>query len=94
MINRYAKGRRLEYAVKKRLEAEGSLVFRTAGSHGAADLIEIQPLGRQPAIGSRVHLIQCKAGKPTAADRRELEAMKEKWGLAWFLAHGKKIERI
>lgn len=40
-MNKYAKGRRLEYKAKKILEAQGYTVFRTAGSHGLFDLVAI-----------------------------------------------------
>ena len=35
----YLRGRRFEYELKKKLEKEGWVVLRTAGSHGFADLI-------------------------------------------------------
>jgi len=38
-IANYLRGRRFEYEVKKKLEKEGWVVLRTAGSHGFADLI-------------------------------------------------------
>ena len=44
MPNRnYQKGRRKEYAIKHRLEKDGYICLRTAGSHGFADLIAIHP---------------------------------------------------
>lgn len=53
---RYIKGRKFEYRVKNYLESCGYLVFRTAGSHGIADLIAFN--------GDSVpFLIQCKAGE-------------------------------
>jgi Holliday junction resolvase len=49
----YLRGRRLEWEVKKDLEAEGWQVFRTAGSRGEYDLI---------AIRDRcIRFIQCKS---------------------------------
>ena len=39
---RYQKGRRWEWKVKKKWEREGFLVYRSAGSKGAADLIAIK----------------------------------------------------
>jgi len=41
VINKYAKGRKKEYKLKNKLEKEGYIVLRTAGSHGFADLIAI-----------------------------------------------------
>jgi Holliday junction resolvase len=49
----YLRGRRLEWQVKKDLEAEGWQVFRTAGSHGKYDLIAIRK--------GDLRLIQCKS---------------------------------
>lgn len=48
----YVSGRRFEYKVKKHLEENGYLVFRSAGSHSIADLIAISK-------GDTL-LIQCK----------------------------------
>lgn len=41
----YIKGRNFEYKIKKILEKKSSVVFRTAGSHGDFDLIEITKHG-------------------------------------------------
>jgi len=55
MTTNYQRGRDTEYKVKKELEKEGYVVFRTAGSHGVADII---------AINSKVvRLIQVKRTK-------------------------------
>jgi Holliday junction resolvase len=44
MVNKnYVRGRAKEYRLKKKLEAEGYIVLRTAGSHGFADLIAVHP---------------------------------------------------
>jgi Holliday junction resolvase len=45
IFNRYHKGRRFEYQVKKWLEKQGYIVLRTAGSRGFADLIAVGSLG-------------------------------------------------
>ncbi|MBT9252190.1 MAG: hypothetical protein KM296_00545 [Brockia lithotrophica] len=37
----YRKGRNAEYAVKRKLEKEGYIVIRSAGSHSPADLIAV-----------------------------------------------------
>ena len=61
----YRAGRDLEYASKKDLEANGYIVFRTAGSHGAADLIAFKH--------SEILLVQCKTnGTLGPAERTEL----------------------
>jgi len=58
---RYVKGRRWEWKVKKQWEQDGFLVYRSAGSKGAADLIAIKD--------SQVYLIQVKVNsKPTRAE--------------------------
>jgi len=38
----YIRGRKKEYELKHKLERQGFTVFRTAGSHGVADLIAIK----------------------------------------------------
>ena len=48
----YLRGRRLEWQVKKDLEADGWTVMRTAGSHGFADLIALRD--------DTIRFIQCK----------------------------------
>jgi hypothetical protein len=39
----YLRGRAKEYQLKSDLEKKGYIVFRTAGSHGLADLIAVKP---------------------------------------------------
>jgi len=41
----YIRGAKAEREAKELLEGEGFEVFRTAGSHGRADLIAVKPLG-------------------------------------------------
>lgn len=38
-MNQYRRGVRVEYLLKKKLESERYYVVRSAGSHGAADLV-------------------------------------------------------
>jgi Holliday junction resolvase len=52
----YLRGRRFEWQLKKDLEEQGYLVFRTAGSHGLFDLIGLDKNGKPL-------LIQCKVTK-------------------------------
>jgi|Deesub1362B_J571_1020462.scaffolds.fasta_scaffold00898_1 Holliday junction resolvase len=64
---RYTKGRNFEYSIKKKLEDQGYYVCRSAGSHGAFDLIAIKngvPWG-----------IQCKASERVS--KTELEKLRE-----------------
>jgi hypothetical protein len=52
MSKQYIKGRFFEYRVKKKLEKEGCIVLRTAGSHGLFDLIHLvlfEPRSGDPA---------------------------------------------
>ena len=64
-MTKYTKGRALEYKVKKLLEAQGWYVVRSAGSHGAADLIAFQCKGE----GSMILAIQCKLSKIWKSER-------------------------
>jgi Holliday junction resolvase-like predicted endonuclease len=41
MTTRYTRGRDSEYRAQRDLEAEGYTTFRTAGSHGEADIIAL-----------------------------------------------------
>ena len=64
MGHNYAAGRRLEYKVKKEWEAKGYICFRTAGSHGPADIIAASKTRPE------VVFIQCKrVGGPKDAER-------------------------
>ena len=56
MINAYRKGKRKEYAIKAKAEADGKYCMRSSGSHGVFDLIVIDP------ILQKIELIQVKAG--------------------------------
>src|SRR5262249_57305842 len=67
-LSRYA--RRAEYRAMRLLERCGYVCMRSAGSHGAFDVI---------AIGPRdVRLIQCKAGAATLSpiEREQLAALR------------------
>jgi len=91
MVNKkYRAGRRFEYEVKKYFEKLGWLVFRTAGSHGLADIIAVKE--------SDTLLIQCKYGSmPTKAEIGKL------WRYNWhkfdihisvLIAHRKPREKL
>jgi len=54
MNKNYQKGRRFEYQVVKEYEADGWVAMRTAGSHGFADVIAINPADQT------VDFVQCK----------------------------------
>ena len=60
----YQKGRRKEYALKRKLESEGWLVLRSAGSHGFADLVAISE--------TKVIFIQCKPDNFSDLDKSRL----------------------
>ena len=51
----YEKGRRIGYAIKKKLEERGFLVVRSPASKGAFDLLAVAP------GGGRILLVSCKA---------------------------------
>ena len=70
---RYVKGRRWEWKVKKQWEQDGFLVYRSAGSKGAADLIAIKD--------GQVYLIQVQVNKkPSRAKILRLIAEAWKYG--------------
>lgn len=69
-MTKYEAGRRAEYKLKALLEQGGLTVLRTAGSHGQADLIAVDPKSRG------LRLIQVKvtsSKKPSYA--RELDEL-------------------
>ena len=55
MNKNYERGRRFEYKIKTFFMRRGYYVTRSAGSHGAADLVALKR-------GKRPLLIQCKYG--------------------------------
>lgn len=65
-MNRYLKGRRYEYKIKKELEKEGWLVIRSAGSHGPVDLVAIHPILKV------IKFIQCKTYKITEKKEKSI----------------------
>ena len=56
----YIAGRTLEYQVMDSYRKRGWLVFRSAGSHGPADVIAVEPKEKV------IHFIQCKRFKSKA----------------------------
>lgn len=66
MVNKnYRRGRRFEYEVKQYIEDRGWKAYRTAGSHGEADIIGIKD--------NVTLLIQCKYNiKPTKQEKEKL----------------------
>jgi Holliday junction resolvase len=67
MNKNYVNGRAKEYRIKKKLESEGWIVLRTAGSHGFADLIAIDKLCKV------IKFVQCK---PNNFSEKEKEKIK------------------
>ena len=57
----YSKGANFERRVRKHLEKQGWVVFRSAGSHSPADLIALRT--------GEVMLIQCQLSKPFPRDK-------------------------
>ena len=79
-MTNYSIGRAFEYRVKKYLEKEGFVVFRSAGSHSPADLVALK-LGE-------VWLVQCKAND--YVPQKELDGLKlvaRELGVMPVLAH-------
>ena len=66
----YLKGRRAEYKAMQILRDQGCIVFRTAGSHGTADVIGIGPTGR-------IVFVSVKTGgaRPSAKERDALSEL-------------------
>ena len=87
MGSRYRKGHRWELKVKKMWEAKGFVVYRSAGSKGAADLIALKD--------GKIVLIQVKVNnKPTRSEVAKLkkEAKKCKATALIVLWNSKKRE--
>jgi len=68
MGSRYRKGHRWELKVKKMWETKGFVVYRSAGSKGAADLIALKD--------GKIVLIQVKINKKQT--RKEVLKLKKK----------------
>lgn len=65
-MSRYSRGADFERVVKRDLERRGYLAYRSAGSHGAADVIAL-------CEGHMAILVQCKTnGRICPGDRTEL----------------------
>ena len=87
----YNNGRAKEYRIKKKLEAEGWFVIRSAGSHSIVDLIALKnrvyadvPAGMEKLFSrTTVRLIQCKpkGGYLTPKEWEKKEALEKKLGL-------------
>ena len=67
----YQAGRRFEYLRKRTWENRGFIVLRTAGSHGAYDLIAIAKDGTPP-----IYLIQCKRTRSKSEAKRLMNSFK------------------
>jgi len=79
-MSNYSKGANFERRVRKHFEAEGWVVFRSAGSHSPADLIALK--------AGEVMLIQCQLnGYFTKAKKGILQILTEELNcqgcLAW-----------
>lgn len=71
-MTNYSRGRNFEYEVMKLCEKAGYTVFRTAGSHGIADVIAIRKIDYGDSkIVTEVLLIQCKYGNVISKKERE-----------------------
>lgn len=87
MSNRnYVNGANFERKVKKEWESQGYLCFRTAGSHGVADII---------AIDNKVaSLIQCKtSNKISPGEKAKLKATAKRYGCHACIAYREKEGR-
>lgn len=68
-MTNYQKGRNFEYSVKRKLELQGYIVVRSAGSHSYFDLIAFNQ--------NEVLCIQCKKKKSFQKDLQDLKKLKE-----------------
>ena len=66
-MTNYSRGRSKEYELKRQLEEDGYTVLRTAGSHGAFDLICYKQ-------DTEVSFYQVKYSMRSAPTKKELEA--------------------
>ena len=85
--SRYRKGHRWELKVKKMWEAKGFVVYRSAGSKGAADLIALRD--------GQIVLIQVKVNsKPSRSEVAKLlkEAKKCKAKRWWWCGIAKSVK--
>ena len=82
-IQKYKKGRRLEYRVMKELKEKGYYPIRSAGSHGIIDLVGIS--------SKNIVLIQVKSEKPTFKQKKEFASLKVPDNcLKFFVIFGKR----
>lgn len=101
-MNRYAKGRRLEYRAMADLRAQGYSVLRTAGSHGVFDLIAIAERGSTPdreLSASLVKAIQVKSNLTEVKACSLITDLVERFGRVlwvelWVYHDGEKEPRI
>ena len=75
-MTNYARGANFERDVKRDLEGKGYLVIRSAGSHGAVDLVAFGPKYPVWFIQAKIH------GTMSPAERRELYRFATECG-AW-----------
>ncbi len=87
MTNRnYVNGANFERKVKKELEQLGYLCFRTAGSHGVADIIALEH--------GATTLVQCKISNKISKDERaKLKALTERYNCIGKIAYREKEGR-
>ena len=79
-MTNYARGANFERDVKRDLEGRGYLVIRSAGSHGAVDLMACH---QNAGVAADWWLVQCKInGKASPAERNELYRIAEQCN-AW-----------
>ena len=87
MAKPYEKGKNFENYVKRKLEAKGYLVARSAGSKGVFDLVAIPPT-REGFVPSCIILgIQCKAhGKISQVEKQKIIETAKKYNVVPILA--------
>ncbi len=79
-MSQYSRGANFERRVKRYLEEQGWVVFRSAGSHSPADLIALKT--------GEVNLIQCKLhGAISKKDREILKTLADELQVGVMLAY-------
>jgi Holliday junction resolvase len=78
MVTNYARGRSVEYAVKRYLESDGYFVLRSAGSHSPVDLLAVKYMG---CNSHSVLFVSCKKGQRLSPrERVEIQNLAKSYG--------------
>lgn len=87
MNKNYVSGRRFEYKVRDYLEAHGYYVVRSAGSHGAIDLVGIRKKIDPKFCGKDAILVQCKNNPKLSETTEKLDEIVALCSITGFHAY-------